>query len=72
MLELAAPPPYAGCRALLDAKQLRLEQGLDYSRAVDGDERASATPAQLVHLPRNELLAGAAFTRERPVAGNLS
>ena len=61
VLELAAAPAHAGRRALLDAEQLGFEQGLDEGGAVDRDERAGAPAAELVNLPRDELLAGARF-----------
>ena len=61
VLELAAPPAHAGRRPLLDPEQLRLEQRLDDRGAVDGNEGPLAPPAQLVNLPRHELLAGARF-----------
>ena len=59
VLELPAPAADAGRRAVLDAEELRLEQRLDDRRAVDRDERPLAPPAQIVDLPRDELLARA-------------
>ena len=56
-----APPPHAGGRSLLDPEQLRLEQRLDHGRAIDRDERPAPSPAQLVNLARDELLARAAL-----------
>ena len=61
VLELAAPAAHAGGGALLDAEQLGLEQRLDDRRAVDGDERPVAAPAQVVNLARDQFLAGAAL-----------
>ena len=61
VLELAAPPADAGRCPLLDPEQLRLEQRLDDGRAVDGDKGPLVTPAELVNLTRDELLAGARF-----------
>ena len=61
VLELAAPSAHAGGRPVLDAEELRFEQRLDDRGAVDRDERALAPAAQLVDLPRDELLAGARF-----------
>ena len=63
VLELPAPAADAGRRPVLDAEELRLEQRLDQRRAVDGDERPFAPPAQVVNLARDELLARA---RSRP------
>ena len=57
VLELAAPPPHAGCGAILDAEQLGLEQRLDQRRAVDGDERAVPAPAARMNLPGHQFLA---------------
>ncbi len=65
VLELAAAAAHAGRRAILDAEQLRFEQRLDNRRAVDRDERPLAPAAQLVNLPRDELLAGARFALDR-------
>ena len=42
VFELAAPAPHARGRPLLDAEQLRLEQGLDDRCAIDRDERPLA------------------------------
>ena len=61
VLELAPPAADAGGRPLFDAEQLRLEQRFDDRRAVDRDERPRPAAAQLVNLPRHELLAGAAL-----------
>ena len=63
--ELAAAAADAGRRAFLDAEQLRLEQRLDERRAVDGDERPVSAPAQIVNLPRDQLLADAALAFEQ-------
>ena len=64
-LELASPAADAGGRAIFDAEQLGLEQRFDKRRAIDGDERAVAAPAQFVDLPCDELLADAAFAFEQ-------
>jgi hypothetical protein len=72
VLELAAPAAHAGGGALLDPEQLRLEQRLDDGGAVDRHKRSPPPAALLVDLSRDELLAGAAFTRERPGVGNSS
>ena len=71
VFELAPTTSNAGGRSLLDPEQLRLEQRLDDRRAIDRDERAAPTPAQLVHLARDELLAGSAlaFDQDREVSG---
>ena len=66
-LELPAPAAHAGRRALLDAEQLRFEQRLDERGAVDRDERTVAPPAQLVNLPRDQLLAHAALAQKRRI-----
>ena len=55
VLELAPPPANAGRGPLLDAEQLRLEQGLDDRGAVDGDERRLTPAAQLVDLSATSL-----------------
>ena len=74
VLELAAAAADAGGRALFDAEQLGLEQRLDQRRAVDGDERPVAAPAQLVDLARDQLLADAAlaFQQHREIGGRHS
>jgi hypothetical protein len=69
MLELAPASAHPRGRALFDPEELCLEQRLDHRRAVDGDEGAVPAAAQLVELPRHELLAGArlAFDEDREV-----
>ena len=71
VLELAAPPADARRGPVLDSEQLRLEQGLDDGRAVDGDEGPFVTPAELVNLTGDELLAGArlALDQHREIGG---
>jgi len=61
MLELAPTATDARRDALLDAEQLRFEQGLDNRRAVDRDERTFAPSRQIVNLPCDEFLPDAAF-----------
>ena len=51
----------AGERAALVAEQLALDQLARDRRHVDGDERAAAALAVVVHRARDELLAGAGF-----------
>ena len=65
VLELAAAAAHAGRRAILDPEQLRFEQRLDDRRAVDGDERPLAPAAEVVNLPRHELLARARFALDQ-------
>src|SRR5262245_7544042 len=57
MLELSATASHACGRALFDAKELCLEQGLDDGRTIHGDKRPVPSPAQLVYLSSDELLA---------------
>ena len=58
-------------RALLIAKEFRLDQGVRYRAAVDGDKRLLASSAQLMDGPGDELLASAGLAldedRERGV-----
>ena len=61
VLELAATAANTGGRPLFDAEELRFEQRLDDSGAVDGDERPTAATAKLVELSGNEFLASAAL-----------
>ena len=71
LLELATTAADAGRRALLDAEELGLDQRFNQRGAVDGHERPAATGAELVNLARDELLADAAFARERCTVGNV-
>ena len=59
VLELAAPAAHTGRGAILDAEQLRLEQGLDDRGAVHRDERPLAPATEIVNLARHQLLARA-------------
>ena len=59
VLELAPPAAHAGGGAILDAEQLRLEQGLDDGGAVDRDEGPLAPATEVVDLAGHELLARA-------------
>jgi hypothetical protein len=68
VLELAPAALDAGGRALLDAEQLRLEQGFHECRAIDGHERAVPSPAQVVDLAGHQLLPHSAFAP--PAAGS--
>src|SRR5205807_714824 len=49
----------AGERALLIAEELRLDQGIRYRAAVDGDERLLASVTELMDRPSNKFLASA-------------
>ena len=60
-LELAAAPAYTGGSPVLDAEKLGFEQRLDKGRAIHRHERPASARADLVNLPGNQLLAGAAF-----------
>ena len=61
MLELPPSSADAGRRAFFDAEQLRLEERFDERRAVDGNKRSVATPADLVDLAGDQLLPYATF-----------
>lgn len=67
VFKLAAPAADADCRALFDAKELRLNQRFDQRGAVDGDERSVASAAEAVDLTRDELFAGPTFSFDQPV-----
>src|SRR4029077_904703 len=65
---LEAPAPQrlrARERAALVAEQLGLEQVLRHGRGVDGDEGLGDARAVTVQRARDQLLAGAGFTRDQ-------
>ena len=61
VLELALTAAHAGRRPILDAEQLGFEKRLHQRCAVQCDERAAAARADVVDLPRHELLPRSAF-----------
>ena len=65
-LEEPRPPAAlrAGERAFLVAEELGLEERVRERRAVDRDERMVAAPARVVDPLREQLLAGAALSRD--------
>src|SRR5688500_4760064 len=62
MLELSATSANTSGGTFFDAEELGLEQRLNRRRAIHGNERPVPAAAQLVQLPGDELLAGAALT----------
>jgi hypothetical protein len=62
----------AGGRALLDAKQLGLEQGFHECRAIDGHERAVPSPAHVMDRRATSSFPNSAFALQRPVVEDRS